>query len=187
MMMYALSRRLVLTGLLATSSLSAFSGLNQNARADSVPNLDASTTEYLAGLPLLTKTPLEPLAGRPTIITFFATWCPPCRPEFEALNRIHREFRETNLAIIAINAFEAMDGLSTNGSRRRFYGVTQPTFPIIDGNQDATTVFGGITRIPTLLIYDRKGTISYQFVHEKDATVQYVGYQEIKQRIQPLL
>lgn len=180
-------RRSLLQGITATGALVATGSLRALAQSLAPPALDNSTIDYLERLPRLTDTALKSPANRPTIITFFATWCPPCRPEFEALNRLDREFRDTDLSIVAVNVFETLDGLSTNGSRRRFYGVTQPTFPILDGNVDATATFGGVTRIPTLLIYDRHGALYYHFVHATGATVQYVGYQEIKEQIQPLL
>jgi thiol-disulfide isomerase/thioredoxin len=39
---------------------------------------------------------------------FFASWCPPCRTEFENLNTLKAEFA-TAIEIVAVNIFEAWD------------------------------------------------------------------------------
>ena len=151
------------------------------------PPLGPKRLQFLDGLDRITDVPFAPVAGRPTIVTFFATWCPPCRPEFEALNRIRSRYDEAALAIVAINVFESFGGLSTKGSRRRFYGTTRPLFPVLDGNADAPDAFGGVTRIPTLMIFDRTGSPAFTFVHEDGSSQQYAGFDEINARVAPLV
>lgn len=149
--------------------------------------LDGQRLAFLRSLDRITDVPFSGPGNGATVLTFFATWCPPCRPEFEALNRIRKRYPAESVAIIAINVFESFGGLSTAGSRRRFYGVTDPLFPVLDGNAEAAQVFGGITRIPTLMIFDSSGAATFTFVHEDGSSHQYVGFDEIEARIAPLL
>ena len=46
---------------------------------------------------------LSALRGHPVVITFWGTWCPPCRDEFPALVTAHRKYRDAGLEILAVN------------------------------------------------------------------------------------
>lgn len=42
------------------------------------------------------------LAGRPAIVEFWATWCPPCRASIPHLNELYAKYRDRGLVIIGI-------------------------------------------------------------------------------------
>src|SRR5687768_8283947 len=42
---------------------------------------------------------LSALRGHPVVITFWGTWCPPCRDEFPALVAAHQKHRGAGLEI----------------------------------------------------------------------------------------
>lgn len=42
------------------------------------------------------------LAGKPLIVEFWATWCPPCRASIPHLNELHEKYRERGLQIVGI-------------------------------------------------------------------------------------
>lgn len=46
---------------------------------------------------------LSALRGRPVVVTFWGTWCPPCKEEFPELVAAHRKYREAGLEVIAVN------------------------------------------------------------------------------------
>lgn len=46
---------------------------------------------------------LSTLRGHPVVITFWGTWCPPCRDEFPALVAAHERYRDAGLEILAVN------------------------------------------------------------------------------------
>lgn len=45
---------------------------------------------------------LAELAGRPTIVTFFASWCAPCLETFPLLQETHRRHADDGLAIVGV-------------------------------------------------------------------------------------
>jgi thiol-disulfide isomerase/thioredoxin len=46
---------------------------------------------------------LSGLRGHPVVVSFWGTWCPPCKDEFPELVAAHRKYREAGLEVIAVN------------------------------------------------------------------------------------
>lgn len=143
----------------------------------------------LIGLPAIDGAPLTgaDLAGKPVLITFWASWCPPCRDEFRHFNRIEKAYAGKGLVVLGVNAFEDWGGLSSPAKRRRFLKQTAPAFRLIESGKDTLQAFGGIDRIPTVLLFDAEGEVAYQFVHEKDATKMHITFGELKPVLDALL
>ena len=94
---------------------------------------------------------LSKLRGRPVVISFWTTWCPPCRVEFPELIRIHSAYASDGLYVLAVNGRDQeystkevqrfVDhfivpfpiALDTRGSVRRAYRIEgQPSTVFID-------------------------------------------------------
>lgn len=90
--------------------------------------------------------------GKPMIISFWATWCKPCKRELKAINEVYPDWQdETGVKLIAVSIDEAqniqkvkplVDGmgweydvlLDPNGEFKRQMGVTDvPHAFIVDG------------------------------------------------------
>ncbi len=145
-----------------------------------VPKLNAALVTALAGLDHIAGTPFSPPGGKVAVVTFFASWCPPCRVEFHHLSAIRRRYPASDLDIVAINLFETWAGQSNAGRLDRFLRDTKPQFTVVRGNDDISKRFGGITRIPTLLVFDRQGRMAYRFIHKTGATKQHVEEAELR-------
>ncbi|MDE0056040.1 MAG: TlpA disulfide reductase family protein, partial [Gammaproteobacteria bacterium] len=46
---------------------------------------------------------LEEMSGKIVVISFWATWCPPCLKELPVLEAIHNSIGEDRLEVIAVN------------------------------------------------------------------------------------
>lgn len=67
------------------------------AKGKAAPEIDLPT---LAG----GRVKLSALRGHPVVVSFWGTWCPPCRVEFPALVAAHRKYRESaGLEVLAVN------------------------------------------------------------------------------------
>jgi thiol-disulfide isomerase/thioredoxin len=63
--------------------------------------------------------------GKPLLITFWATWCEPCRAEFPMLNELIQEYQPKGLKVVGINLDDEGDLILT----RRFIARYKPAFP----------------------------------------------------------
>lgn len=152
-----------------------------------MPRQDALLS--LIGLPGIDGPALSAgdVSGRPVLITFWASWCPPCRDEFHHFNQIQRVYGDRGLTVLGVNVYETWRGLSNPAKRARFIKQTRPTFRLIEGTDDLLQGFGGVDRIPTVFLFDASGELAYLFVHETDAKKMHVTFGELKPVLDNLL
>src|SRR3990172_6711547 len=46
---------------------------------------------------------LSELRGQPAMINLWASWCPPCRAEMPAIERVYRAYKERGLVVLGVN------------------------------------------------------------------------------------
>ncbi len=93
---------------------------------------------------------LEALRGRPVVLNFWATWCPPCRVEIPAFSRLAA--RRPDVVVLGIAADGTPETLRAAGAD------LGATYPILRGTPE---VFGayGVTTYPTTVVLDAEGRI----------------------------
>ncbi len=166
----------VLSGERVLSGTSEARALAANARAimQALPHLNG---------PRVTDATFN---GKVLIVTFFASWCPPCRQEFADLRDIYLQYREAGLEVVAINLFEDFDNFSDDERLAAFLRLTQPPFTVVKGNDAISQQFGTIRRIPSLFVFDRQGRRILAFAHERGAQAT-LDAAVLRQVISPLL
>ncbi len=120
-------------------------------------------------LPVGSATAAPELTGGPVIVTFFASWCPPCTDEFRHLNALARSDQLGDARIVGINLFEDFGGKKNPRRMARFLAQTEPQFPLVAGSEDIARAFGDIDRIPTVIVFGRSGREVWRFIHVRDA------------------
>lgn len=176
-------RRLLICGLALP-----LAGLARPAGAETV-TLDAPLRRALAGLPLLRGEPVRPddLSDRVVVVDFFASWCPPCRPEMMHLNRLVAESDADRLSVIGINLFEDFGGRTGDAALDRFLEQMQPAFPILRGDDAVAEAFDGVDRIPTLFVFEGSGRMARHFVHQRGSAKTHLDLEELRAAVVPLL
>jgi thiol-disulfide isomerase/thioredoxin len=116
--------------------------------------------EDLGGNPLS----LEGLRGKVVVLDFWATWCPPCREELPAIERLHAAYAGNEVVLVGVNCEGVADPILWQKRVRRFVEEQKLTFPIVNDLESALNDAYSIDSLPTLVVIDRKGTIRYRNV-----------------------
>ncbi|MDH3601760.1 MAG: TlpA family protein disulfide reductase [Candidatus Tectomicrobia bacterium] len=121
------------------------------------------------------------------VVTFFASWCVPCRQEFAHLQDIYNAYHASGVEIIAVNLFENFDNLSNDAQLTTYLHLTQPPFSVVKGNDTISRNFGAITRIPTLFVFDKQGQLALHFFNKPDGSQPTIDLATLRQVITALL
>ncbi len=171
-------RALSIAGLLASLLISV-------ASAEEAPVvLDHEHREALAALPSLGGPGLSAttLEGRVTVITFFASWCPPCRIEFEHLNTV-KEHHGEDLEVVAVNIYENFGGAADPDRMERFLEHAAPSFHLLGEGERVRDLFGDVRRIPTAFVFDAEGRARLHFIHARGARKTNATLEELEAAI----
>jgi len=96
---------------------------------------------------------LSNLRGKPVLVNFWATWCPPCRAEMPFIQEIFREWSDAGLVILAIDIGE---NPSTVKGFMESYGFSFPV--LLDTSRDVALKYN-VRGIPTTFFIDKNGII----------------------------
>ena len=95
---------------------------------------------------------LADFAGSPTVVNFWASWCPPCIVEMPAFEAVHRELAP-NVAFLGINVGDEP------GAASELAATTGVTYPLAaDPDSSIFAAFGGFG-MPTTALLDADGNI----------------------------
>jgi len=108
--------------------------------------------EFTLLLPDGRHTSLSDLKGRPVLINFWATWCPPCRAEMPELLQAARDYPD--LVLLAVNVSEAP------GSVSKFAEQFRMDVPVIIDPTGTISDRYSITGLPTSIFLAPDGTVT---------------------------
>lgn len=128
------------------------------------------------------------LDGNVVLVSFFASWCPPCNIEFQHLRDADAAYHKKGLRIVAINYFEDLAGFADGGARLdRFITRHAPWYSVVKGNDAIAKRFDDVSRIPTVFIFDREGRLALHFIHRWKAKKTNLTMNELHAAVRPLL
>ena len=99
---------------------------------------------------------LDQLIGDPIVINFWASWCPPCRAEMPALQRVYEKYKDQNLHVLAVN----MTDQDNIRDIEQFVDSNGLTFPVLFDYLGDTATKYQVKALPTTFFINRNGTIS---------------------------
>ncbi len=144
----------------------------------------AASAETLPGDPQLIdlagyKQVVAKYQGKGLLVTFWATWCQPCREEYPMIIELAKEYAPQGLAVIGVSLDEDAD----LGLVRQFLDKGHPGFPNYRQRPgiDADAFYQGVNAdwrgtMPQTDFYARDGHLARYFVGQKtkDAFVQAI-------------
>lgn len=107
---------------------------------------------------------LSDLAGRPVLLNFWASWCPPCLDEMPSLQELTGELAGTDLVLVAVTLDESWDDAVGAMAKTGFgEGI------LVLGDHDRAVAHEyGTFKVPETYLIDRQGQIVHQFIGPRD-------------------
>lgn len=96
------------------------------------------------------------------LVTYWATWCAPCKKEMPILDLFYRRYRERGLEVIAISADRPEDFAKM---RRISSALAYPTTTL---NQISDNGFGPPEGFPLTYVVDRNGIVRDKFIDVRE-------------------
>ncbi len=89
-------------------------------------------------------------AGKPVLVEFWATWCPPCRGTLVWLGELEKKYGD-RLAVVALAVESDPDDV-----RKVVAGLNLPLHWAM-ASPDLALAFGDLSAVPTLFLFDAEG------------------------------
>jgi thiol-disulfide isomerase/thioredoxin len=160
---------LIVLGLLVAF---AATSCNSNDPSSKAPSTDEAS--LLAVPPVVLDTQLQSTNGQPIklsnysgkvlLVNLWATWCGPCRNETPELVRLHKEYHDRGLEMVALST---EDAVASAQKVRDFVQQFQVDYPVGWATRDvaiALMQLTGKSSIPQSFIITRSGRIRKQFI-----------------------
>lgn len=101
---------------------------------------------------------LSDLRGKVVVLNFWASWCPPCRQEAPAFERVWEQYKDRGVVFVGVDIWDTDEDAA--GFLREF-GITYPTGP--DPNGEIAIDYG-LTGIPETYFITRDGMIAQKAI-----------------------
>ena len=108
--------------------------------------------------------------GKQLLVTFWATWCEPCRHEYPMLNELAKQYAPQGLKVVGVNLDDDGDLILM----RRFVARYKPIFPNYRKKPGAEEPFrqavlsGWTGSLPISVFYGKDGRQAGNFVGERN-------------------
>ncbi len=108
------------------------------------------------------KVSLRSLRGRPVLLNFWFTTCPPCAEEMPSLEELARRVGD-QAVVLAVSVDEGWDEV------KRFFPHGTPLSLLHDPAKESSKRFG-TEKFPETYLIDKNGRVRYYFVDKRDWT-----------------
>lgn len=109
------------------------------------------------------KISLRSLRGKPVLVSFFATWCPPCVEEAPSLDVLAGRLQD-KAQVVVVSVDEDFEAL------KKFYAEGSAATVVRDESKKVPTSFG-TSKYPESFLIDGAGKVRYAFINKRDWSV----------------
>lgn len=149
---------------LVLAALGAVIALGWSRREATAPVVQGSVVPAYAAPALDGETvSLESLRGRVVLFNVWATWCPPCRWEMPAMERLHQALHAEGLEVVAVSV-DALPGEVDHAGRpggnvAAMVDELGLSFTILLDPRGEVMRRFGVQGLPTTYVIDREGKV----------------------------
>ena len=105
------------------------------------------------------------LSGKPHLLYFWFTNCPPCVRIAPLLVELHNAYEGQGFEIVGVNADRVLEIPADDAERAAYARKNVMRFPLAHLTPEMQAAYGQVSVFPTLFFVDRKGTIVKQLVN----------------------
>ena len=99
---------------------------------------------------------LSDLRGKAVLLTFWATWCAPCKIETPWIVDLQNQYGAQGLQVVGVS----MDDESETEGIKKFAQEMHMNYPILRGSEDVASAYGGMEFLPTTFFVGRDGNVT---------------------------
>lgn len=105
----------------------------------------------------LNQVKLSDYKGKPVVVNFWASWCPPCRSEMPTFNEISSKYSQDNLVILMVNLTDGER--ETMDTANQFIKNNNYNMNVLFDNDNSAAINYNILSIPRTIFIDKNGNI----------------------------
>jgi len=120
---------------------------------------------------------LSSFKGKVVVLDFWATWCGPCQASLPHLQKLYEEFRDKNVAFLAINVWDDKQAYEKWIAAKKQYSFPIALDPAGRKKPNVPSTLYKVSGIPTSYVIDAEGKVAGSFV----------GYDDGDQRMDDML
>jgi cytochrome c biogenesis protein CcmG, thiol:disulfide interchange protein DsbE len=122
----------------------------------SAPQQGFAAPDFELETPTGERVRLSDLRGEAVLVNLWATWCPPCREEMQAIEKVYQEYASQGFTVLAVNMTYQDDPLAV----MPFVNERNLTFPILlDTTGDMAHAYQ-LRSLPSSYFIKRDGVIN---------------------------
>jgi thiol-disulfide isomerase/thioredoxin len=114
---------------------------------------------------------LASLAGKPFLLYFWFTNCPPCVKTSPLLVELDSVYGPKGFTIVALNADKLLELDYTDADRAAYASKLGIKFTLAHANAEAQAAYGGVSVFPTLFFVDKAGVVVKHLVNGSEKAV----------------
>lgn len=115
--------------------------------------------------------------GKPVVVNFWASWCPPCKAEMPDYEKMYQEYSKKGVSFVMINMTDG--NRETAATAQKFLQESRYSFPVyFDVKQSAAGIYG-VSAIPDSVFIDKNGTVVNAYTGMIDANTMKTNLEAI--------
>ena len=130
-------------------------GINTSANT-SAPQTGFTAPDFTLQTPTGESYTLSELRGKAILVNLWATWCPPCRAEMPAIEKMYQEYKDQGFIVLAIDMTYQDDPFNVVPFTQE-YGLT---FPILLEETGNVASAYQLRSLPSSYFINRAGVIA---------------------------
>ncbi len=104
--------------------------------------------------------------GKVLLLTFFATWCPPCAQEVPVLNQLHEENKKSGFSVVGLSVDQQGPSVVS-----KFIKKKAIQYPVLMAEAKTTSDFGGVYGIPVAFLVNKSGNVVKKYTGYVEHTI----------------